>query len=131
MQFVDDCFFADRIEVDVYVIENNTLIGLIILMTFIEIKKISMKKKLQKISIAVAAIVLFIGVMLLSIEKNDQVQWKVATVSSFAQGKERGTIEVANYENIRTVNPIAIYNYCSSTLLPYRCFKDETGLFSI
>lgn len=43
-----------------------------------------MKKKLQKISIAVAAIVLFIGVTLLSIEKNDQGQWKVATVSSFA-----------------------------------------------
>ncbi|HUH18108.1 hypothetical protein [Albibacterium sp.] len=122
-----------------------------------------MKKKLQKISIAVAAVVLFIGVMLLSVKKNDHGQWKVATVSSFAQGGgESGdfswfsenlvivvkkgdvvydatlgltykgfTIEVANYENIRTGDPIAIYNYCSSTLLPYRCFKDEIGLFSI
>ncbi|HUH18102.1 hypothetical protein [Albibacterium sp.] len=45
-----------------------------------------MKKKLQKISIVVAAIVLFVGAMLLSVKKNDHGQWKVATVSSFAQG---------------------------------------------
>lgn len=49
-----------------------------------------MKKRLQKISMAVAAIVLFAGIMLLSIEKNDYGQWEVATVSSFAQGGESG-----------------------------------------
>ncbi|HUH18110.1 hypothetical protein [Albibacterium sp.] len=35
----------------------------------------------------VAAIVLFTGVMLLNVEKNEQGHWEMATVSSFAQGE--------------------------------------------
>jgi|GEM_PF-2531232 len=48
-----------------------------------------MKKKLQKIGMAVAAIVLFVGIMLLNVEKNEGGQWGIATVSSFA-GDESG-----------------------------------------
>lgn len=47
-----------------------------------------MKKRLQKISMVVATIVLFLGVLFLNVEKNEQSQWEVGTISAFAQEGE-------------------------------------------
>lgn len=121
-----------------------------------------MNKKLQKISMVVAAIVLFLGVLFLNVEKNEQGRWEVGTISAFAEGGESDddkmfarnevliirknevtydaalgitykgvTIQVADYHKIKSGDPVAVYNYCLSVLLPLRCFKDETGLFPI
>src|SRR5690606_9588728 len=48
------------------------------------------KRKLQKISMVVVAIVLFAGIMFINIEKNEHGQWEMGAVSSFAQGGESG-----------------------------------------
>ncbi len=64
-----------------------------------------MKKKLQKICMMAAAIVMFTGVMLLSLEKNDQGVWKFATVSSLAQGgEEEGSIVQVYHYDISTLS---------------------------
>lgn len=62
-----------------------------------------MRNKLQKISMVVAAIVMFTGVMLLSVEKNEQGKWQVATVSSFAQGGESDGCPKVSRMETRTI----------------------------
>lgn len=51
-----------------------------------------MKKKFKKIGMAVAAIVLFVGVMLLSIEKNEQGKWEFVAVSAYAQSENEENV---------------------------------------
>ncbi len=46
-----------------------------------------MKKKIKKIGMAVAATILFVGVMLLSVEKNELGKWEFIAVSTYAQGE--------------------------------------------
>lgn len=55
-------------------------------------KIIIMKKRLQKIGMTVAAIVLFAGVMLLSVEKNDSGGWEFKAISTYAQGETEPTV---------------------------------------
>lgn len=46
-----------------------------------------MNNKLQKIRMVIVSIVLFAGIILLSVEKNEQQQWRFAIASTFAQGE--------------------------------------------
>lgn len=52
-----------------------------------------MKRKLQRVIMAIVAITMFTGIMLLSIEKNNHGQSEFATISSLAQGGENGSGE--------------------------------------
>lgn len=49
-----------------------------------------MKRNYKKISMAVAAMVMFAGVLLLNVEMNEHGRWEMGIVSSFAQGGESG-----------------------------------------
>lgn len=59
-----------------------------------------MKRKLQKVIMAIVAITMFTGIMLLSVEKNNQGQWEFATISSLAQGGENGGGEECDEEPV-------------------------------
>lgn len=63
-----------------------------------------MKRKLHQTSVVVAAIVLFVGIMFLNIEKNQLGQWKMVIASSFGQGGEDGSIVQIYHYNLTTIN---------------------------
>jgi len=79
-----------------------------------------MKKGFQKIGMAIVAFIMFTGIMLLSVEKNRQGQWKFSTLSSLAQGGENGGGEEGDDEPLE----------CPTGNVPgtYTKQKVETGI---
>lgn len=63
-----------------------------------------MKKKLQKMSVVVVAMVMFTGLLLLNLEKNEQGKWEVAVINSVAQGGGEHTQQLYHY-NLKTITP--------------------------